>query len=78
MFVNIDTDSQDFQSITDILAGTLPFVELKRMDQTKDGLSLSYIIKANDVSAIDKIRKDVSAITEETRISFIEQPDLIL
>lgn len=78
MFVNIDTDSRDFQSITAILADVLPFVELKRMDQTNEGLSLSYIIKADDISAIDRIRKDISGISEKTRISFIEQPDLIL
>jgi uncharacterized membrane protein YhiD involved in acid resistance len=78
MFVNIDTDSTDFNMITEKLSNTLPFVELKRMDQSKDGLSLSYIIKADDIQAIDQIRKEISGLTENTKISFIEQPDLIL
>jgi uncharacterized membrane protein YhiD involved in acid resistance len=78
MFVNIDTDSTDFNLITEKLTAILPFVELKRMDQSKKGLSLSYIIKADDIQAIDQIRKEISGITDNTKISFIEQPDLIL
>jgi hypothetical protein len=78
MFVNIDTDSTDFNLITEKLSGILPFVELKRMDHSKEGLSLSYIIKADDIQAIDQIRKEISALSDNTKISFIEQPDLIL
>lgn len=78
MFVNIDTDSTDFNLITEKLTAILPFVELKRMDHSKNGLSLSYIIKADDIQAIDQIRKEISGITDNTKISFIEQPDLIL
>lgn len=78
MYLNIDTSTNDLEGITKLLSDTLPFVELKRMDAHADGLSVSYIVKAESISDIDKIRQQILVLSKDTRVSFVEQPDLIL
>lgn len=78
MYVNIDTSLNDLEGITKVLSDQLPFVELKRMDAKKKGLSLSYIVKANSLQDIEQVRKKIMGLAEDTELSFVEQPDLIL
>lgn len=78
MYVNIDTSINDLEGITKILSDQLPFVELKRMDARAQGLSLSYIVKANSLQDINSIRQKMLGLDKDTRLSFVEQPDLIL
>lgn len=78
LFVNISTDLSDLEQITKILTDTLPYVELKRMDTLEVGLDLSFICKAESIAQINTLRNKVSALSKSTRLSIIDQPELIL
>ena len=78
MYINIETDQNDLQGISQLLSNSLKYVELKRMDTVEGGLSLSFIGKADSVQEIDAVRKEVQALSPATKLSIVEQPDLIL
>jgi len=59
LFVNIHTDIDDLERITQILSDRLPYVELKRLDTLEQGLDLSYICKANTLAEITEIKEAV-------------------
>ena len=78
MYLNVDTSSNDLEKITQTISAELPFVELKRMDASEKGLSLSFVVKADSLDKINLVREKIIALSKDTRISFVEQPDLIL
>ena len=78
MYVNIDTSVNDLKKITESLTNVLAFVELKRMDSSDEGLSLSFIVKSDSIDQIDQVRQNLTALSDDTKVSFIEQPDLVL
>ncbi|MCP3931958.1 MAG: DUF4956 domain-containing protein [Bacteroidetes bacterium] len=78
MFVNISTDQDDLTAISKILTDHLPYVELKRMDTLEAGLDLSYICKADSLAQIDTIRIEITKLSKATRLSIVDQPDLII
>ena len=77
MFVNITTDTDDLECITKTLTEVFPYVELKRLDTLRPGLDLSFVCKAENLEQIDRARRAVAALSEETRLSIVDQPDLI-
>ena len=78
LFVNISTDLDDLEKIAKILTDTLPYVELKRMDTLEKGLDLSFICKAESINQINELRTKITALSDATRLSVIDQPELIL
>ena len=78
MYVNIQTDENDLKKITNILTNILPYVELKKMDTLPGGLDLSYVCKADSIDQIDQLKNDLQAISKQTQLSIIDQPDLII
>jgi uncharacterized membrane protein YhiD involved in acid resistance len=78
MYVNIETDSNDLQAITSLLSETLSFVELKRMDTLDLGLSLSYLVRAENLQQIDALRERVGSISPATSLSVVERPEIIV
>lgn len=78
MFVNIHTDTNDFKKIHAILSENLHHVELKRMDTIENGLDLSFICKSKSIDELDQVRLQLGQLSEATRLSIIDQPDLIL
>lgn len=78
LFVNIHTDTNDLEKINQVLTNTFPYVELKRLDTLEKGMDLSFICKADSINQIAKIKNDISTISANTRLSIIDQPDLIL
>jgi len=78
MFVNIQTDQEDLEAIAKILTDTLPYVELKRMDTLPKGLDLSFVCKSDSLNQLANLKNKVTAISENTRLSIIDQPDLIV
>lgn len=77
LFVNISTDLDDLEQITKILTDTLPYVELKRMDTLEKGLDLSFICKAESILQLNVLKNKISALSDATRLSIIDQPELI-
>jgi uncharacterized membrane protein YhiD involved in acid resistance len=78
MYVNIQTDENDLKKITKILTDILPYVELKRMDMIEQGLDLSYICKTESIDQLDQLKNNLSALSPNTKLSIIDQPDLIV
>jgi len=78
LFVNIHTDLTDLKKITALLSTHLPYVELKRMDTLEQGLDLSFICKADSIDQISALQQSVGQLSPQTRLSIIDQPDLIV
>ncbi len=78
LFVNINTDTEDLNKIVELLTGIFPYVELKRMDTLDQGLDLSFICKADSMDQLAKVKDAVTALSPQTRMSIIDQPDLIV
>jgi|APTNR8051073442_1049403.scaffolds.fasta_scaffold00472_8 uncharacterized membrane protein YhiD involved in acid resistance len=78
LFVNITTDVEDLEKISAILAANLPYVELKRMDTLDKGLDLSFVGRAETVGQLNSLKNALLQLSEHTRVSIIDQPELIL
>lgn len=78
MFVNINTDIEDLSKITKLLSEIFPYVELKRLDTLDRGMDLSFICKADTVEQIAQAQQQITGLSENTKLSIIDQPDLIL
>lgn len=78
LFVNIQTDIDDLKQITSLLANRLPYVELKRMDTLEQGLDLAFICQAASVEQLAQLKDDLRALSPATRLSIVDQPDLIV
>jgi len=69
---------EDLEAIAKILTDTLPYVELKRMDTLPKGLDLSFVCKSDSLNQLASLKNKVTALSENTRLSIIDQPDLIV
>lgn len=78
LFVNITTDVEDLEKISAILAANLSYVELKRMDTLDKGLDLSFVGRAETVGQLNSLKNALLQLSEHTRVSIIDQPELIL
>jgi uncharacterized membrane protein YhiD involved in acid resistance len=76
MYLNINTQIEDIEKLTGLFADKLPYVELKRMDQTERGLSVSYLIRAESVKQVESVRKAIHSAAAGSTISFVDQPSL--
>ncbi len=78
LFVNIQTDQEDLEAIAGILAQHLPYVELKRMDTLEQGMDLSFVCRAKELGDIARLKTAMQELSPATRLSVIDQPDLIV
>ncbi len=78
LFVNITTDISDLEQVTAVLVNHLPYVELKRMDTLEKGLELSFIARADSTEQLNALQLAVRKLSDNTRMSLLEQPDLIV
>ena len=78
LFVNISTDEEDLGKITALLTSSFSYVELKRLDTLDKGMDLSFICKAESIDQLAKAKNEISQLTNKTRISIVDQPDLII
>lgn len=78
LFIHITTDVEQLERVTEILARHLSYVELKRMDTLEKGLDLSFIGKAGSLEEISKVKDEISQLSPATRLSVVDQPDLII
>ena len=78
LFINITTDQEDLDTINAMLVEHLSYLELKRMDTLQPGLDLSFVGRADSPEALNRLQKAVRQISPETRLSLIEQPELIV
>ncbi len=78
MFVNINTDNGNLSQISDLLKKHFRYVELKRMDHVKERLDLSFICNVESLESLETVRKSIADLSESTKISFVDKPDLVL
>lgn len=78
LYVNISTDLNDLEQITNVLKETFHYVELKRLDTLGTGLDLAFVCKAKDISQINQARNKITSLSPLTSLSIVDQPDLIV
>lgn len=78
LFVNISTDEEDLIKITNLLTNTFSYVELKRLDTLEKGLDVSFICKAESFEQLNKAKNEITQLSEKTRLSIVDQPDMIV
>ena len=78
LFVNINTDEEDLSKITKLLTEIFPYVELKRLDTLETGLDVSFICKADSFEQLNKAKNEITQLSKKTRLSIVDQPDLII
>ena len=78
LYININTDEGDLKKITDLLSTIFSYVELKRLDTMEKGLDVSFICKADSVDQLSRAKEAITALSPATRLSIVDQPDLIV
>ncbi len=78
LFINITTDVEKLERITEILSRHLSYVELKRLDTLEKGLDLSFIARAASLEDLSRLKEEVSQLSTATRLSVVGQPELII
>lgn len=78
LFVHIQTDLDDFTRITELVSQNLTYVELKRMDTLEKGLNLSFVVRADGLEQLGRLQEAVTALSPATRLSIIDQPEILL
>lgn len=78
-YVNITTDLGSILPINEALQASFREVELKRMDTLPNkGLDLSFICKVASIEKVQAAKDSVTGLSDQTAISIIDQPDLII
>lgn len=78
LYINIRTEREDLQEITQILAGIFSFVELKRMDTLEKGMELSFTCHAETPAQLQTLKQTLHQHSPKDQLSIIDQPDLLL
>lgn len=76
MILNISTPTLDVHKINAVLARYFSLVELKRLDQNKGTLFLSYVVETDAMDNIVKAKDELIAQSSELDFSFVEQRNL--
>ena len=76
MILNISTPTLDVHKINEVLAKYFSLVELKRLDQNKGTLFLSYVVETDAMDNIVKAKDELIAQSSELDFSFVEQRNL--
>lgn len=78
-YVNITTDLSNLLPINEALQQSFREVELKRMDTLPNkGLDLSFICKVASIEEVQMAKESITNLSDQTAISIIDQPDLII
>jgi hypothetical protein len=78
LFLNITTDINDLDQVTAVLVAHLPYVELKRLDTLEKGLDMAFIARADSPEQINLLQQALRQLSPGTRLSLLEQPELIV
>lgn len=78
LFLNITTDIEDLEQVSAILLAHLPYVELKRLDTLEKGLDLSFVARADRPEQVNDLQQALRKLSAGTRLSLLEQPELIV
>lgn len=76
LFINITTDEDNLNKITEVLTAHLTDVELKRMDTLRPGLDLTFVGRADSVAQLSALNTAVQGLSASTRMSVIDHAEL--
>ncbi len=76
MVLNISTPSLDVHKINEVLAKYFSMVELKRLDQNKGTMFLSYVVETDSMDKIVNAKDELIAQSPDLDFSFVEQRNL--
>jgi len=76
MVLNISTPSLDVHKINEVLAKHFSLVDLKRLDQNKGTLFLSYVVETDAMDKIVNAKDELIAQSPDLDFSFVEQRNL--
>lgn len=77
-FLNIQTSIDDISSLAELIEPHTSYLEIKRVDGLKDGINASFLCALEDTNHLQQILNSVRAKDTEAKVSFVEQPELIL
>lgn len=78
LFLNITTSEKNVELVAKAISTHTEFLELKRMDVLEDGLDLAFICRIDELSKLQQLKEDLSSKFPGSKLSFIDQPDLII
>ena len=76
MVLNISTPNLDVHKINEMLAKYFSMVELKRLDQNKGTLFLSYVVETDSMDKIVNAKDELISHSPDFDFSFVEQRNL--
>ncbi|MBN2893756.1 MAG: DUF4956 domain-containing protein [Bacteroidales bacterium] len=74
LFLSISASNKDL-SLTkteEIIAKYFKKYQIKRFDEDKDTFETAFLIESQDIASIEKCKSEIKAISEDIRISFID------
>ena len=78
-YINITTDLDDVLPLVKALSASFEGVELKRLDTLPNqGLDVSFICNHASIEQVQQAKTAIAELSEQTLISIIDQPDLIV
>lgn len=76
LFVHIRTEVNELRPVTDILTRVFPHVELRRLDTSGAGLSLTFLCRVDNLDQVEQLRAELAALPGQTTLSIVEQPQV--
>jgi uncharacterized membrane protein YhiD involved in acid resistance len=76
MFINISCEQTQIEDIHNILRHHFDSLLLKRMDNFRNEITLSYQVETNDMNRIILAQDDLASLSTTINFSFIEQRNL--
>ena len=77
-FLNINTELSDISVLNKAIEPLTSYLEIKRVDSNPNGIHASYYCIIDHPGQLQNILDTVKAIDIKAKISFVEQPDLLL
>ncbi len=63
--------------ISNILKKLCTFVEMKRLDETNDGLEFTFSVEVNSLESLEKIRCEIRNLAQQVRMTFVDNKGMV-
>jgi uncharacterized membrane protein YhiD involved in acid resistance len=77
-FLNIQTSLKDVADLARLIEPSTSYLELKRVDGLSSGINASFLCALDDPSSLQQILNNIQSRDEQAKVSFVEQPELLL
>jgi len=78
MLFSIRSKNSDLKKISHVLSQNLSHVELKRVDESDDGLFVTFLTKAESLDDLTAANEALKKMEEGISINIMDQPEMIL